>query len=757
MGSLRFNHVADTTVLVVGPTLAAVAIALESAKMGHTTTLAMNTTSPAVEIGSSMGAWLTSEEIEHLPSDLRSVLLDNASESMDPGRQAVRLLDQNRAVTAAEDLLLDAGVALLYDIHPIGLLMAKEPPSSLGGLGVLFGGKCGAVAATASVVLDCTVDGRLAKNSGYGNWTDTKQECLYAACLLSSTDSFGETKDFASGVTVSRHGPFAEFRFTCVGESPELFLRRCIIDNLAGWNRLHEKDEIRIELAGDEILRQSRYRLTSDGVAGPESTGIERFYCIGPAADSSLRKTRYLDTRTRYVSAAVDAAPHILKSITKRQVASEYVLLQNSDAVVEAESTLSPERYDFSFHDRFFDEPGVGTVSVDLPSIPVVRQVELAVVGGGTSGAPAAWQAGLLGIETLCVEKHSDVGGVSTIGGVPAYWFGRRTPYFKGLHRAVKKVVKEREVTAAFGKLHLIEEAGTEMLLRTPTVGIASKGQRISHVLVVSGEGLQAISARFFIDATGDGDLAAWAGAPYSYGAIRDEITLWCSFGSFHRNRDTASRQYMSVVDQRSVRDTTRGIIAGRRMGGIFGKGRYVQHYLASRESRHIRCKETVTYHDVMMERAFADAVMCCKSNIDIKGMASSRAAMCGYIEKTFEQNYTASIPYGAIVPEAVQNLVVTGKAYSITHDALSMARMQPDMMCLGAVCAFVAHAALSQAGSDTSLIDIFALQTKLMEQGILLPGDLPHGPLDERIPPDDENLAEIIERLASEPMGSSE
>jgi hypothetical protein len=74
-------------------------------------------------------------------------------------------------------------------------------------------------------------------------------------------------------------------------------------------------------------------------------------------------------------------------------------------------------------------------------------------------------------------------------------------------------------------------------------VGVAKQGNAISHVICATVDGLAAIGARGFVDATGDGDLAAWAGLPYSYGSERDEITLWCSFGSFHRGNDEASRR----------------------------------------------------------------------------------------------------------------------------------------------------------------------------------------------------------------------
>ena len=56
--------------------------------------------------------------------------------------------------------------------------------------------------------------------------------------------------------------------------------------------------------------------------------------------------------------------------------------------------------------------------------IPVVRNVDVLVVGGGTAGVPAALCAARLGAKTMLVERHNAFGGAITVGmtiTLPAY------------------------------------------------------------------------------------------------------------------------------------------------------------------------------------------------------------------------------------------------------------------------------------------------------------------------------------------------
>jgi glycine/D-amino acid oxidase-like deaminating enzyme len=68
----------------------------------------------------------------------------------------------------------------------------------------------------------------------------------------------------------------------------------------------------------------------------------------------------------------------------------------------------------------------------------------------------------------------------------------------------------------------LLEEwsvsSGVRLLYHTRVVGGHVENGRLTHVITENKSGRQAIKAKVFIDATGDGDLAALIGCDFDYG-----------------------------------------------------------------------------------------------------------------------------------------------------------------------------------------------------------------------------------------------
>ncbi|MBT3275804.1 MAG: FAD-dependent oxidoreductase, partial [Spirochaetales bacterium] len=182
MGSHKINRFIDTECIVVGASLAAISAALEGARRGNRTALVMHTNSPALEIGTSMGAWLTESEAELMPENLRDALLTNAGGPTAGGTEPFRLLDQTIALTRIEDLLIDAGISIFYGARPIGLL-ANDVDETTNAVGVLFGGKFGTAAATGGLVIDCTAHASLVHSAGGGTWIGSDDESEYSLIL----------------------------------------------------------------------------------------------------------------------------------------------------------------------------------------------------------------------------------------------------------------------------------------------------------------------------------------------------------------------------------------------------------------------------------------------------------------------------------------------------------------------------------------------------------------------------------------------
>lgn len=344
------------------------------------------------------------------------------------------------------------------------------------------------------------------------------------------------------------------------------------------------------------------------------------------------------------------------------------------------------------------------------------------------------------------------LGGTGTYGGVHSYWFGQWVGFAAEVIAAVEEmhqrlrhrppqgpVPKWNIEAKAFSLLERATQAGVDLLTNAVVIGVIMDNNRLCGVVVTTRHGPVAVLAEVTIDATGDGDLAAMAGAEVVYGAERDHVVMWYSLAQFAKPGLTRGN-FTSMVDVSNVEDYTCAILAGRRRGG-----RRETHdhgiYIATRESRHIRGEVVLTLNDQLLQRRWPDVINIAFSNNDIKGHSTSDWLRMGLISPNLE----IEIPYRALLPRHVEDILVVGKAISATHDALPAIRMQPDLENLGGVAAMAAAQAVS-SGCTPREIDVRALQAALMERGVL-PADL----LDRTLIPldySDDELCRLIAQL---------
>jgi ribulose 1,5-bisphosphate synthetase/thiazole synthase len=395
-------------------------------------------------------------------------------------------------------------------------------------------------------------------------------------------------------------------------------------------------------------------------------------------------------------------------------------------------------------------------------ALPVVRQTEILVVGGGTSGATAAITAAREGVSTALVEMNPGLGGTGTYGGVHSYWFGRRvgfaanvTQMAVNLHQELRQPPPEGAVprwnieAKVQALVQAAEEAGVELYLNAIVIGavVEEAGDQtvVRGVALATRNGPVVLLGRVIIDATGDGDVAARAGAEVVYGAERDHVTMWYSLAQFARPGRTRNN-FTSMVDVGNVRDYTRAILAGRRRL----RARDHDHgiYVAPRESRHVQGEVVLTLTDQLLQRRWPDVINVAFSNHDVKGHSSSDWVRIGLIPPNLE----VEIPYRALLPKGLQNILVVGKALSASHDALPAIRMQADMENLGGAAALAAAHAV-QRGCDLRAVDIPAVQERLVKVGVL-----PASVLERQLQPwrlEAEALQDTIAGLGSQPLYS--
>lgn len=158
--------------------------------------------------------------------------------------------------------------------------------------------------------------------------------------------------------------------------------------------------------------------------------------------------------------------------------------------------------------------------------LPIVKEFDVIVCGGGSAGFAAAIAASRTGAKTTLIEYHGCLGGVWTAGLLSNIIDYQNKPgIMKELVHQLEKSDAQysaKVYDAELMKLVLEQmclEAGVEIRLHT-RVAAAYKGSdnKLEYIVTESFSGREAWKAKVFIDCTGNGDLAAQAGCGFDLG-----------------------------------------------------------------------------------------------------------------------------------------------------------------------------------------------------------------------------------------------
>jgi len=187
-------------------------------------------------------------------------------------------------------------------------------------------------------------------------------------------------------------------------------------------------------------------------------------------------------------------------------------------------------------------------------NLPVVDETrynpcDILVAGGGMAGIAAAIAAGRTGASTLLIERAGWLGGMGITGATGLHSFFNIFDAHPGAERmrvvagiAQELVDRVEQLGGGVGhvrmerggdfvsmltpvepetfKLAAVQmclEAGVRLLLHTVLHEVRSTDGHVDGVVVWNKAGHSLIRARQYIDCTGDGDLAAYAGAPFEH------------------------------------------------------------------------------------------------------------------------------------------------------------------------------------------------------------------------------------------------
>lgn len=181
--------------------------------------------------------------------------------------------------------------------------------------------------------------------------------------------------------------------------------------------------------------------------------------------------------------------------------------------------------------------------------LPIILHVDVAVVGGGPAGIAAALLSARNGAKTVLIERYGYLGGMITAGLCPTFMGvdrrvigGTFTEILDTLHS--KGAISDESFFTQFDPevfkffvQDLMERNSVELLLHTWVSDVIVEDGVVEGVIVESKSGRKAVRARVVVDASGDADVAAKAGVPFSSGGAPEQtLTLLFRIGGVDKN-----------------------------------------------------------------------------------------------------------------------------------------------------------------------------------------------------------------------------
>jgi len=437
-------------------------------------------------------------------------------------------------------------------------------------------------------------------------------------------------------------------------------------------------------------------------------------------------------------------------------------------------------------------------VTEERRETPVLGEYETVVLGGGPAGIAAAAASGRAGRSTILVERYGFLGGAGTAAGL-ANFCGLHARVH-GEHRQVvhgicDDILTRLERLGGLSKPHslfqdriqaqaydisaykiaadeLLLSAEVKLLFHAFAVSAVRSRNEIEALIVETKSGRRAILGSMFIDCSGDGDLAAWAGAPYEVGDGKGNMlypstmyriggvdakkagNAWELIPQLMEEAERSGRRFPrkkpivrpqpnpaewranltqirnpdgSAVSGINAEELAFGEVEGRRqVRDTFEFIREVtpgfEHaYIADiapqigiRETRRVRGEYMLTEDDVLDCVDFSDS-------IGVNGWPVEEH-VAGNVEFRFQRKPKGfnQLPYRMIVPLGLDNLLVAGRCASMTHGGQSAARVSGPCFVMGQAAGTAAHLALKE-GAFPRALGIEALKKTLEGDGAWL------------------------------------
>lgn len=418
--------------------------------------------------------------------------------------------------------------------------------------------------------------------------------------------------------------------------------------------------------------------------------------------------------------------------------------------------------------------------------IDVLERYDVVVAGGGPAGICAAVAAARQGKKTALIERYGVLGGNLTVGCVGPILgsVAKGTMYdeLRSLLLAEKEpqnANKVQDMESAKGiLLDFVLKAGVFVYQQTPVVDVVCEDGKITGVITAWKNGMGVISADQFVDATGDGDIACFAGVPFEKGRREDGELQPVSLMYIVENVDESKaitcvgeEDEVKLGDERFLEFTARCCKEGILPENCYCVRLYATDHLGERlvntsqvnhidplDRKQLLKAEQELRHQMLsitdFLRRYVPGYEQCriKTGASTLGVRESRRFLGEYVlniedlrmARAFDdvvvhkahfvidihnptgggQAYGIAekvepydIPWRCLIPQKIDNLILAGRCISGTHEAMASYRVMSICMAIGEA-AGIAAALCAGQGVTPRRLEAKYIQEALKEKG---------------------------------------
>lgn len=658
----------------------------------------------------------------HKPANYSRILLGEVLIESEDAAAGITPLEPMQIKYTLEKALVDANVRFLYNCYPTEMITDAQGKIQ----GIVFANRAGRQAATAPVVIDATEHATIARIAKvpFTPFKPGKKKIRHIIIggELSHAKQYSATQYKPSVLSGGKS-------YFSLAYPLELEMNN---DNPAGWSSLVNRSRdllwTRGQVAASEIPffipsrsiissaeQTSHHHVQTLPLTVFQPKGTSNLYVLNKYADIERTNIEVLFSLSNSLLLGKRVGLNAAKLAERLKTSNDLTVAGTRDT-----NAISRQVKEFLNGPRWTSKSEDYIVSPEA-SLPVLDSYDVIVIGGGTSGPPAGIAAARKGAKTLVIEHLDSLGGIGTNGLIGRYCLGYRGGFTRQVDEGMAKLggykyQPDHEGLGTPWDVELKKEwwrrelrkHGADIWFGTIGCGAILDGDKLKGVVIASDWGRHAVLAKVVIDATGNSDIAAMAGAK-TIAVSSDHAALQGTglppkrLGARYTNTDYC------YVDDSDMVDTWRMYVAARhRYKDIYDLGQLID----TRERRQIVGEFCVSPADIYNSRTYPDTIAQAMSNLDTHGFTVDPLFLIK--EMSHGEFVTAWIPYRSLLPQDLDSILVVGLGISAHRDAMPVLRMQPDVQNTGFAAGCAAAMAL-QNGGDVRKIELKKLQEMLI------------------------------------------